>query len=382
MQALLENKIPLKVIKLLEEKPQDSIESSLRSVLQQFKTDNPIVNGFLEDVVRNTAGKLRENTNASIATIAESTKLALETFKAGADVSKTYEEGLKMIVVAAMDAGKGQYFLSQRLMDQIIRGMKEIPELPSEIPPANDTNALKEVIFPEKGGVLTYMADYTLPYKGFPYWEFVEKIDSIKKIARATFSGLYHRLKTRNPLLFLTLIPSAWIFKDALYSQLLVYHRVIDRFKLKVIRHCDAIRELHRAFSIPLPKESELQKDIREKVRDLTCMILEYDNAYRFRVQDIVPELNKESLKKHPRKELLRLLGIMVSREKTQEIKDTWKLVRYFVSLYLVFDRKLVQMIVHVLSNLDLNEVSLSEEDKQFALKRKDYIFGFQLNVV
>ena len=99
------------------------------------------------------------------------------------------------------------------LMSHIIGQMKEIAVLPSEIPPANDRNALIKVEFPEEGGVLTYMDGYDLPYRGFPYFEIVEKIDVIKKIAKASLSGLYHSLKRRRFML-IVLLPAFFVFRD------------------------------------------------------------------------------------------------------------------------------------------------------------------------
>ena len=43
--------------------------------------------------------------------------------------------------------------------------------------------------------------------------------------------------------------------------------------------------------------------------------IFEYDNAYRFRVQDLFTESSKELLTKNPIKEIRRLLKIYMSRE-------------------------------------------------------------------
>jgi hypothetical protein len=104
------------------------------------------------------------------------------------------------------------------------------------------------------------------------------------------------------------------------------------------------------------------------------------DNAYRFRAQDILSELNQVSLKKNPIKELLRLLDLIQSRESAQEVKDTWTLLKYIVKFYLRFDKNLKSIIVHSLSNLDLDKVKLIINDKLYCIPRKDYTFGFQVN--
>lgn len=267
------------------------------------------------------------------------------------------------------------YMENSKRMQEIVRLMKEIPELPSEIP--KDVNPLEKVEFPEKGGILTYMGGHEQPYKGFPFFEMVEKVDTIKKIQRATLSSLYHSLKKRSWFTLAPLIFVPWLFGDIVKAYVQTFHRLIMRFKIKNERYCDAMRELNRAFSIEFYGEVNDSKELRFQLRDVACMFLEFDNAYRFRFQDVIVELDKQKLKKNPAKEIVRLLEVMSTREKTQEIKDTWKLVRYFLPLYLRFNKSLRKSIVAVLDGLDLDKVQLSIEDRHYCKERKDYQFKF-----
>lgn len=266
-----------------------------------------------------------------------------------------------------------QYTQSNQLMTDIARGMKEIAVLPSEVPPQDDTNPLVRVEFPEEGGVLTWMQNFDYPYRGYPHYEFVDKIDVLKKITRAFASGLYHAVKKRNIFMFLTLLPSLWIFKAIVRAGVYVLYRIVERFRIKSDKYCLFIRELHRAFSV---NESELSGQIR----DLTCMILEMDNAYRYRAQDIIVELDREALRKNPNKELIRLFDVMTSREKQEDIRNTWVLGKYAIRFYLSFDKEIRNIIVSTLLNIDLDKVRLTNEDKQFCIPRKDYTFGFCIN--
>lgn len=267
------------------------------------------------------------------------------------------------------------YNKNMSIMRQIAEMMREIPVLPSEV--SKENNPLLKVEMPEDGGVLTFMQNHELPYKGFPFYEFVEKIDTIKKIQRATLSSLYHSISKRSKfqLMFLAFVP--WLFGDMVRAYVYTFYRLIDRFKVKTIRYCDSMRELHRAFTFEIPDEQVSDQTFRFMLRDIFCMFMEFDNAYRFRFQDVVVELNKEALKKNPSKEIVRLLEIMSSREQTQEVKDTWKLVRYFLPTYLRFNKALKNSIIAVLTRIDLEKVKLSPEDVQFSKERKDYKFGF-----
>jgi len=265
------------------------------------------------------------------------------------------------------------YLHNMGLMQQIVREMREIPELPSEKP--TDVHPLEKVEFPEKGGVLTYMGGHAHPYKGFPFFEFVDKIDTIKKVQKATLSSLFHSFKGRRlSLIGLLFVP--WLFKELARAYIYTFYRIIERFRVKTLRYSDAIRELHRACSIQFEETAE-ERELRYMIRDLVCMVLEFDNAYRFRFQDVIVELDKAALRKNPGKELTRLLTLMQSRETTQEVKDTWTLVRYFLPWYIRLNSSLKKAIVGVLSELDLETVKLSAEDTHFAKERKDYKFAF-----
>lgn len=258
----------------------------------------------------------------------------------------------------------------------IIGNMKEVPFQQSELPVPGDTYPLTKVEFPGEGGVLSYQGGFEQPYRGFPFFEVVEKIDLIKKISRASLSGLYHSFKAKKWFLF-TLLPAVWMFKYLLNAVVYAFYRLLERTRIKPRYYSQTIRELYRAFSVPRPKENARVLELRLMLRDLICMVLEFDNAYRFRFQDWVEELNKKNLKKNLIKEFSRILNIAQSREQTQEIRDTWTLLKMFNSFYLRFDPELKRMMRDVLGELNIEKVKLTLEDEFFCKKRKDYIFGF-----
>ena len=263
----------------------------------------------------------------------------------------------------------------QQAMNEVIWQMKEIPVLPSSIPPEDDKFALTKVELPSEGGVLTYMDKFEFPYKGFPYQDFVEKLDAIKKIIKGTLSGFYHSFKGLNVFKVIPIILST---RNLLYVGTYTFQRLIERQRIKPFRYSTAIRELHRAFSYPRGGKPEMM-ELKLMIRDVLCMMLEFDNAYRFRAQDLLPEIDKDKLKKNPIKELNRLADIAIGREKEQQVKDTWKLIKMF-NLYLRFDRQLKKMVVDVLSELNYEQFKLKPEDIQFCKPRKDYTFGYENN--
>lgn len=258
-----------------------------------------------------------------------------------------------------------------RVMWEIVRLMKIIPELPSEQP--NDVQPLTRVEFLEKGGVVTYMGSMPFPYKGFPFFEFVDKIDVLKKLFRGFLSGCYHQFK-RKKLLLITLLPAFWAVKPLSRVALYTAHRHIDRFKIKPEMYSDAVRALYYAFT------REDMSEFQVMFRDTLCMVLEMDNAYRYRFQDVIVNLDKYALNTDPKRELLRLLGILSERERTQDVKDTWTLIKLATSFYLSVDREFKNNLVSGFTALELSQVKMTIEDKLFAAGRKDYLFGFMLS--
>lgn len=279
--------------------------------------------------------------------------------------------------IAHMPPEMSGYLQNMQKMNQIVREMKEIPVLESEKP--TDTNALTKVEFPEEGGVLTFMENHPYPYRGFPYFEFVEKIDLIKKISRGTLSGLYHSVKHRNKLRLLLMLPLLFVARDLISTAVRTFHRMIERSRIKSTRYSRAVRSVYKAFDTPRANEDLGTLELRLMLKDIVCTILEFDNAYRFRFQDVIVELDKERVKENPIKELLRLMDITISREQTQEIRDTWRLIVMGIKFYLRFDSKLKRMIADVLSNLDFEQIKLTPEDEHFAKQRKDYKCRFML---
>lgn len=259
------------------------------------------------------------------------------------------------------------------------KGMKEVPIMKSEIPPADDIHQILNVEYPAEGGIKTFMkyGEKVMAFNGFPLGQDVEKVDIMKKISRALMSGLFHALKKQIWLLP-TLLPAFWIFKKLVYVLIYTFHRLVERVRIKPNMYCPALRELYRAFSKPRLKEDQEMMELRLMLRDLLCMTMEFDNAYRFRFQDLVESLNKDNLRRKPIKELLRLFSLAQSREKTQEINDTWKLVKLGINFYLRFNPKLTNLIKDTLLEVDIEKVKLSSEDKSFCDPRKDYIFGYQ----
>jgi hypothetical protein len=110
-------------------------------------------------------------------------------------------------------------------------------------------------------------------------------------------------------------------------------------------------------------------------IRDVICAVLEFDDAYRYRFQDVLSELSYLNLHKNPIKEIKRLLNIYSSREKTEGLRGRVQKIINLACLYLRFNRKLLQEITTFLINIDIEELKMSKEDIYWTKRWNNYDF-------
>ena len=144
-----------------------------------------------------------------------------------------------------------------------------------------------------------------------------------------------------------------------------IHHSMRDVFT-DVRFYNQPVREIHRAMS---------DKGI-DKIRDIVCAIAEYDNQYRYRIQDVLAEMNKEELMNTPIKEFKRIIKVYSSRETMNgnllESK-VGKGATTFLMIYLFMNRKLLDKIRSVLIDISQREVSFSVEDKYWVSRETMY---------
>ena len=283
---------------------------------------------------------------------------------------------------AELAQGMQDLMYNIKAMNSVRMAMAEEPEeqiIKKQADDTRDVIAITRVELPQPGGVYTYLQGKDYPFKGFPLVDIVEALDTLKKVEKNMLSGLYYYLKHENRLKLLTLIPSLWFFKKLLRSWLYTSRTFVYRYRIKPSMYSLSVRELYKAFDSPIKNESKDLQELRENLKYTICMFLEFDNAYRFRFQDLAEEIDLEKFFKSPAKELRRLIDIAQSREKQQQYKDKWTLIKTIVVPLLLVDRELKRIIVEVVKNLNFDRIKMDEGDRYYCLKREDYVFGHQI---
>jgi hypothetical protein len=142
-----------------------------------------------------------------------------------------------------------------------------------------------------------------------------------------------------------------------------------DPYYLEEIRYsnpCREIRKMAKEFLLALGIKSSFPKDIAH--------LIEYDTAYRYRIEDILSETTKEKLLKNPRKEIKRLAEIFKQREPKGHLFQKFN---YFSSLarLALLHPKIKRAFKKALEVVDFKQMQLDEADRYHVLKYSGYDF-------
>lgn len=149
-------------------------------------------------------------------------------------------------------------------------------------------------------GILIHVKDALHPKKGFPTLEAVFSINQVKSIIMESLRYL--------PILFL------FFSKRTLLTTFNnLANKSITPHKIKEIYLCPAAYSTH-LFVYTFLIKLDIPQPLALSVALNIAHIVEYDDAYRYRIQDIATEARIHDIKGSPRKELKRLLAIFSSR--------------------------------------------------------------------
>jgi hypothetical protein len=228
--------------------------------------------------------------------------------------------------------------------------------------------SVEKIDFPKEGGIFTYFEGIDLPVKGYADGETVERVDEAKKMAMTMLWGLFRMSKIK----FLLLLIFKRQIEELGESLIISFWEYIHKYRPKENRYCKTVREILLLFETT---DYDVEnKVLWHRIKDNICMVLEYDDAYRYRFQDIVEELNKEDFAKNPIKEMKRLFNIIAEREDSDVMRNKWKMISSYVFLLRLkpfFFKKLVEIV----SLMELKEVKMDEADRYHAKLKVSYDF-------
>lgn len=234
---------------------------------------------------------------------------------------------------------------------------------------------------PEEGGMLSFYKTFVYPTKGFPAGPAVHLVGIMKKWFMKPI-GLLTSPPFRYFLPLLFLIPKG-IRKMMFYKTAEMFiensHYTFDLWYLESKRMSTMCREIYfKGEQFITAHFAGKEKEIWLELLLIACSIVEYDNAYRYRFQDILMAIDKDSLVKNPVKELERLTRILALRERISgNPMEKYEPVIKLLKFAFWFKRKQMWRFVSFILTLDLTGVLWEDFKKSFEVEELIEVPGY-----
>ena len=174
--------------------------------------------------------------------------------------------------------------------------------------------SISKVLFPEEGGVFTCFEEVKHPVKGFCYGETVETVDEVKKTMMSFMTGFFDSMSQSKVKAIMFAIFFRKTFTAIAKKFVVQLDYRMRRVLQKPERYCICAREFYRVFNLMATWYPEQAKEINS-FRNIWCMMLEYDDAYRYTFQDVLVELDKDTVKKDVVKEIKKIIDLILERD-------------------------------------------------------------------
>ena len=222
-----------------------------------------------------------------------------------------------------------------------------------------------------KHGIFRYFKGVKYPEKGFPNPDAMNVVNRAKRVFM-TFIGIIS-----HPLIFPFLAPIALLpYKYKLRIVDFALHnvnRILDwdlaPFYLHRYYYTEAARGL-RHFTFLLLRSMGIHKGVAKKTAEVICAFMQYDDQYRYRVQDIFTATSKEELLLNPRREVMRLSRLARQREHTVGEKFA---MFYKLLSYMLLHPRFKKAFIRAVQLTDLSDIQFDSIDEYWILTRGGY---------
>jgi hypothetical protein len=252
-----------------------------------------------------------------------------------------------MIIAEFRETIKANLVVEKQL--EILRKVRKpikhtAPEITEDNIETNDSSRIIDYKIGEDGGVRMYINSLELPVRLCPNTDSLNIIAIYKRFFISIVRG--NLLQKIIGLIFI-LSSKKWLY------EWLEYTFNLNQILLKDEHWSQPVKEIRRV----------LKNRFNPVLIDAISTILEYDNAYRFRLQDILSELDKSQLKGFKViKELQRLFDIIHTRELSQNpVERTWLNMKKFT--YLLIIPQIRKLVIDILKDLNIDEIRFNNED-------------------
>lgn len=192
---------------------------------------------------------------------------------------------------------------------------------------------VEKVTYPPEGGIFAYFKGMPFPSKGFPTPEALHGNDIVKKNLRLILDMVAQKQMILPIAGFMLL---RWKTKMKIVERYMqnmtsISNHLQSAHYLKPDKYTPAAREVNK-FVAAFLAALGISAEISERFARMIAVVIEYDNAYRYRFQDMMTETSKWLLIYKPRKEAIRLSKLIRDRDHTHardQFVKIGKLVSY-----------------------------------------------------
>jgi hypothetical protein len=229
--------------------------------------------------------------------------------------------------------------------------------------------------FPESGGTLVYHVGSLHPTKGFPYPEAIGACNLVKRITINLVKSLSRRdiLLAFGLFIFFPLKRKLKIVERFMNSVNEVNNLIMIPHYLKEKNLTPCAKEIWN-ITVKFLDHLNFKKQSSNKIAQILAHLIEYDTAYRYRIQDIMTECNQQDLIGNPLKEIIRLLEILRSREPKSHIFNKFKNVVQLLRLAF-FSKTIKKAFINAIKESNIDNLRMDEADRYHCLKFSGYDF-------
>ncbi len=230
--------------------------------------------------------------------------------------------------------------------------------------------------YPDDGGIYVYYKGMPFPRKAWPTPEAVYNNDLMKRTTM-TILNIFTGKDLLLPFIAFAILP--WKLKmKTLTRAIFNYHRITEWMLMPYYlkpqyysRPCRTIRKLTHNFLLALGINENLSDIIAKGV----ATMIEYDDAYRYRIQDLMTTTTLTRLRESPSQEVKKLLATFKERELAGNVMENIKSFSFISSLVLLHPkvRKAWCQAFMSITFQDFEWLQLDEADQYHTLNRGDY---------
>lgn len=222
---------------------------------------------------------------------------------------------------------------------------------------------IERIEAPPEGGIYVYHKGVPFPQKGWPTPHALQAIYSPKR----AFISLIKFLASKDLIavyLILGLLPKKLkiklfqrfisIFNDFAGLTMGSYYLEDKLYMIPV----KALMKLGKTFLIEIGIEEKSADQFAENFG----MFIEYDTAYRWRLQDILSETTAEKMKRDPAGEITRLIGLLAERDGSGHVIDSFKSVGKLITI-LMWIPWIRKAFIKALDSIEFKDLQLDEAD-------------------